>query len=118
MSLDKAEQVFNNLQDDVKIYLVEEFIKPQVQVDELIQEFDKQLMSEECRSLKWQVLQDVVSKIIENESALAQMLEINNSFKESYEQHFIKKVNTFKHSSFDGKPLASMCAELTMCMWH
>jgi len=118
MSLDKAEQVFNNLQDDVKIYLVEEFIKPQVQVDELIQEFDKQLMSEECRSLKWQVLQDVVSKIIENESALAQMLEINNSFKESYEQHFIKKVNTFKHSSFDGKPLASMCAELTMRKWH
>jgi len=49
---------------------------------------------------------------------LAQMLEKNNSFKESYEQHFIKKVNTFKHSSFDGKPLASMCAELTMCMWH
>ena len=118
MSLDKAEQVFNNLQDDVKIYLVEEFIKPQVQVDELIQEFDKQLMSEECRSLKWQVLQDVVSKIIENESALAQMLENNNSFKESYQQHFIKKVNTLKHSSFDGKPLASMCAELTMCMWH
>jgi len=46
------------------------------------------------------------------------MLEKNNSFKESYEQHFIKKVNTFKHSSFDGKPLASMCAELTMSKWH
>ena len=74
MSLDKAEQVFNNLQQDIQTHIVEEFIKPQVQVDELIQEFDKQLMSEECRSLKWQVLQDVVSKIIKNKTALAQML--------------------------------------------
>jgi hypothetical protein len=113
-----AKEIYDNLQQDIQKHLVEEFIKPQLQVDELIQEFDKQLMSEECQSLQWQVLQDVVSKIIENKAAFAQMLEKNNSFKESYEQHFIKKINTFKHSSFDGKPLASMCAELTMQKWH
>lgn len=109
---------YNNLPEDIQTYLVEEFIKPQLQVDELIQEFDKQLMSKECSSLQWQVLQDVVSKIIENKAALAQMIENNNSFKYSYEQHFVKKVNTFTHSSFDGKPIASMCAQLTMQKWH
>jgi hypothetical protein len=113
-----AKEIYDNLQQDIQTYLVEEFIKPQLQVDELLQEFEKRLMSEECSSLQWQVLQDVVSKIIENKAALAQMLEKNNSFKHSYEQHFVKKVNTFKHSSFDGKPLASMCAELTMWKWH
>jgi predicted lipase len=113
-----AKEIYDNLQQDIQTYIVEEFIKPQLLVDELIQEFDKQLLSEECQSLQWQVLQDVVSKIIENKAALTQMFEKNNTFKVSYEQHFVKKVNTFKHSSFDGKPLASMCAELTMCRWH
>jgi hypothetical protein len=120
MSLDKAEQVFNNLQQDIQTHIVEEFIKPQLQVDELIQEFDKQLMSEECQSLKWQVLEEVTGKIIENPSALEQMFEkyMSIDFKYYYNVHFVEKVNIMKHPSFDGHPLSSFCASLTMCKWH
>ena len=50
-----AKEFYDNLQQDIQTHIVEEFIKPQLQVDELIQEFDKQLMSEECQSLQWQV---------------------------------------------------------------
>jgi len=65
--LQEASQIFGRLQGDIQTHLIEEYIKPQLRGDDLVKEFDKQLNSEECSSLNWQVLVDVVKKIIENE---------------------------------------------------
>ena len=117
-SLKEASQIFEMLQSDIQTHLIEEYIKPQLRGDDLVREFDKQLNSSECSSLQWQVLVDVVTKIIENESALAQKFEKYDDigFKEYYEQHFIQKRNQFTQPTWDA--LSSFCATLTMCKWH
>ena len=116
LELKKAKCIYNNLQDDIKQHLVEEYIKPQLRGDDLINEFDKLIESEACQHLEWQVLTDVVGKIIENKDALAKMCEINTlGFKSIYHQHFIQKKNTFV--LFDCA-LSSMCAEFVMRKWH
>jgi hypothetical protein len=116
--LQEASQIFGRLQGDIQTHLIEEYIKPQLRGDDLVREFDKQLNSEECRGLKWQVLGDVVGKIIKNEAALAQMFEKYDDigFKQYYEQHFIQKRNQFQSPTWDA--LSSFCATLTMCKWH
>jgi len=116
--LEEASQIFGRLNDDIQLHLIEEYIKPQLRGDDLVKEFDYQLNSEECSSLKWQVLVDVVTKIIENKEALAQMFEKYDDigFKEYYEQHFIQKRNQFTQPSWNA--LSSFCATLTMCKWH
>lgn len=118
--LDQAKQILDKLQGDIQTHILEEYVKPQVIADEIsnmIKEFDEKLMSEKCQRLEWQVLTEVVSKIINNKAALAQMCEKDTmGFKDSYEQHFIKGKNTFTHPSWT--PLGSMCAELTMRQWH
>ena len=116
--LQEASKIFGMLQEDIQTHLIEEYIKPQLRGDDLVKEFEKQLNSDDCRGLKWQVLSDVVGKIIENESALAQMFEKYDDigFKTYYEQHFIQKINQFKSPSWDA--LSSFCATLTMCKWH
>ena len=116
--LQEAFQIFGRLQGDIQTHLIEEYIKPQLKGDDLVKEFDKQLNSEECSSLNWQVLVDVVGKIIENKEALAQMFEKyeDNGIKTYYEQHFIEKINQFKSPTWDA--LSSFCATLTMCKWH
>ena len=116
--MDKAEQIFRAVPEDIQTKLVEEYIKPALYSDELLQEYRKQLMSEKCQRLDWTVLQDIVGKIIEHKPALSQMCEINPRFHEMYKQHFIDGINTFQHPDFYGKPLASMCASLTMYEWH
>lgn len=118
-SLSQAAQIFTRLNDDIQLHLIEEYIKPQLRGDDLVREFDKQLNSEECSNLNWQVLVDVVKKIIVNEAALAQMCEkyeASIGFKRYYDKHFIDKVNSFTAPSWD--PLSSFCASLTMCKWH
>ena len=117
-NLQEAGKIFTKLQDDIKTHLIEEYIKPQLRGDDLVKEFDKQLNSEECRGLKWQVLVDVVEKIIENKEALAQMFEKYDDigFKSYYDQHFIEKRNQFRATGWDA--LSSFCATLTMCKWH
>ena len=118
--LDQAKQILDKLQGDIQTHILEEYVKPQVIADEIsnmIKEFDELLMSEKCQGLEWRVLTEVVSKIINNKAALAQMCEKDTmGFKDSYEQHFIKGKNTFTHPSWT--PLGSMCAELTMRQWH
>ena len=126
--LQKANTLYQILPEDIQVHLKEEYIMPAkvpqeptvpVEVgDDLVKEFDKQLMSEECQRLGWQVLPDVVSKIIENDFAMAQIEKKyrNLNFRNSYERHFIKKINSFTHHSWT--PLNSMCAELTMRQWH
>ena len=117
-SLKEASQIFGMLQSDIQTHLIEEYIKPQLRGDDLVREFDKQLNSSECSSLQWQVLVDVVKQIIENKEALAQMFEKydNIAFKYYYDEHFIKKQNTFTGPSWT--PLESFCASLTMAKWH
>ena len=116
--LKEASQIFGRLQSDIQTHLIEEYIKPQLRGDDLVREFDKQLNSEECRGLEWQVLGSVVGKIIENKEALAQMFEKYEDigFKQYYEQHFIQKRNQFTSPTWDA--LSSFCATLTMCKWH
>ena len=116
--LEEASQIFGRLNDDIQIHLIEEYIKPQLRGDDLVREFDKQLNSDACRGLKWQVLGDVVGKIIQNKDALAQMFEKYDDigFKQYYEQHFIQKRNQFTQPTWDA--LSSFCATLTMVRWH
>jgi hypothetical protein len=118
--LNQAKQFLDKLQGDIQTHILEEYVKPQVIADEIsnmIKEFDELLMSDKCQRLEWRVLTEVVSKIINNKAALAQMCEKDTmGFKDSYEQHFIKGKNAFRHPSWT--PLGSMCAELTMRQWH
>jgi hypothetical protein len=114
--MEEVKTIYNNLQEDIQIKIMEEYIMPQLIEDELINKFDELIESEECQRLNWRVLTDVVSKIIENESALTMMCKQNVEFKDSYQQHFIRKVNTFKDPSWT--PLSSMCAEFVMRKWH
>jgi|Laugrespbdmm15sd_2_1035082.scaffolds.fasta_scaffold87985_1 hypothetical protein len=125
MSFDKYnnqiyfDNIFYNLPEDIQTKIIEEYIKTQIYVDELLQEFEKQLLSEKCQGLEWQVLEEVTGKIIENPSALHQMCtkKMGIDFKHYYDVHFVEKVNIMKHPSFNGKPLSSFCACLTMCKW-
>jgi len=115
-ALEKAKCIYDYLQEDIQKHLIDQYIKPQLRGDDLIKEFDKLIESEACQRLEWQVLTDVVEKIIENKSALAQMCERNPlGFKNVYHQHFIQKKNTFV--LFDC-PVSSMCAEFVMRKWH
>jgi hypothetical protein len=114
--MEEVKTIYNNLQEDIQIKIMEEYIMPQLIEDELINKFDELIESEECQRLNWRVLTDVVSKIIENESALTNMCKQNVEFKDSYQKHFIRKVNTFKDPSWT--PLSSMCAEFVMRKWH
>lgn len=116
VSIENAKVIYDNLQEDIQIKIMEEYIVPQLIEDELINKFDELIDSEECQRLNWQVVTDVVRKIIENESAITKMCKKNVEFKDSYEQHFIRKINTFKDPSWT--PLSSMCAEFVMRKWH
>ena len=117
--LEKAKSIYNGLQEDIQKHLIEEYIKPELTGAQLIKEFDILIESEECQRLNCHCLLDVVGKIINHSGAFFQMCEKNTlDFESSYQQHFIKKINTFKHVSFHGKPLESMCLELVMRKWH
>jgi hypothetical protein len=114
--LEKAQKIYNVLQEDIQKYLTEEYIMPELKGDDLIKKFDLLIETTECQRLEWSVLVDLVGKIIGHSGALSQMCEINTlGFKNSYEQHFIEKKNAF--ILFDS-PLESMCAELVMKKWH
>lgn len=115
--MENAKIIYDNLQEDIQNKIMEEYIMPQLAEDELIKKFDELIESEECQNLNWYILTDVVSKIINNEYALDKMCKRNVlGFKKTYEQHFIKKINTFKRPEWT--PLSSMCAEFVMRKWH
>ena len=71
--MEKVKTIYDNLQEDIQIKIMEEYIVPQLIEDELINKFDELIDSEECKRLNWRVLTNVVSKIIENECALSKM---------------------------------------------
>ena len=100
-SLEETKQFIGQLQHDIQIHIIEDYIKPQIKQDELkalVDEFDKLLMSEDCQHLKWQVLIEVVGKIIKSGDAAINAVSKSQSdisFQEIYQQHFVKKINTF-----------------------
>jgi hypothetical protein len=116
-SLEKAQKIYNGLQEDIQQMLIEDYIKPQLEEgDKWISLFNELIDSEESRSLKYMCLLDPVTKIINNETARAKMRKINTEgFDRIYQQHFIEKRNTF---SLVSDPYISMCMEFVMRRWH
>ena len=115
--LEVAQKIYSGLQEDIQKMLLEYYIKPQLEEgDKWISLFNELIDSEECRSLKYECLLDPVTKIINNETALAKMRKINTEgFDRIYQQHFIEKRNTF---SLVSDPYMSMCMEFVMRRWH
>jgi len=115
--LKKAKAIFDELQLDIQRYLIEDYIKPQLdEGDKWISLFNELIESEECMHLEYMCLLDPVTKIINNETALAKMRKLNTEgFDRIYEQHFIEKRNTFTLVS---DPYMSMCMEFVMRRWH
>ena len=116
-SLEKAQQIYTGLQEDIQKYLIEEYVKPQLEEgDKWISLFNELIESEQCSHLEYMCLLDPVTKIINNETALAKMRKINTvGFDSIYQQHFIEKRNTFRLVS---DPYISMCMEFVMRRWH
>ena len=115
--LEVAQKIYSGLQEDIQKMLVEDYIKPQLEEgDKWISLFNELIESEECMELKYMCLLDPVTKIINNETALAKMRKIDTvGFNRIYEQHFIEKRNTFTLVS---DPYMSMCMEFVMRRWH
>jgi hypothetical protein len=115
--LEVAQKIYSGLQEDIQKMLVEDYIKPQLEEgDKWISLFNELIESEECSQLKYMCLLDPVTKIINNETALAKMRKIDTvGFNRIYEQHFIEKRNTFTLVS---DPYMSMCMEFVMRRWH
>ncbi len=116
-NLEKAKNIYEGLQPDIQKMLVEDYIKPQLEEgDKWISLFNELIESEECMHLEYMCLLDPVTKIIQNETALAKMRKINTEgFDRIYQQHFIEKRNTFTLVS---DPYISMCMEFVMRRWH
>ena len=115
--LEVAQKIYSGLQEDIQKMLVEDYIKPQLEEgDKWISLINELIDSEECSHLKYMCLLDPVTKIINNETALAKMRKINTEgFDRIYQQHFIEKRNTF---SLVSDPYMSMCMEFVMRRWH
>jgi hypothetical protein len=115
--LEVAQKIYSGLQEDIQKMLVEDYIKPQLEEgDKWISLFNELIESEQCSNLEYMCLLDPVTKIINNETALAKMRKINTvGFDIIYQQHFIEKRNTFTLVS---DPYISMCMEFVMRRWH
>ena len=115
--LQLAQKIYAGLQEDIQRYLIEDYIKPQLEEgDKLISLFNELIDSEDCRNLRYECLIAPVTKIIQNETALAKMRKLDsNGFNSVYIQHFIKKQNTFR---LVDDPYTSMCMEFVMRKWH
>ena len=115
--LQLAQKIYSNLQEDIQRHLIEEYIKPQLEEgNRWISLFNELIESEECSRLEYDCLIEPVTKIIQNETALAKMRKIDTlGFDSCYIQHFIKKQNTFR---LVDDPYTSMCMEFVMRRWH
>ena len=115
--LQLAQKIYAGLQEDIQRYLIEDYIKPQLEEgDKWIRQFHELIESDECSRLEYECLIDPVTKIIQNETALAKMRKLDsNGFNSVYIQHFIRKQNTFR---LVDDPYTSMCMEFVMRKWH
>ncbi len=115
--LQLAQKIYAGLQEDIQKMLIEDYIKPQLEEgDKWISLFHELIESEECSHLEYMCLIDPVTKIIQNETALAKMRKLDTiGFDSIYIQHFIRKQNTFR---LVVDPCTSMCMEFVMRRWH
>ena len=115
--LQLAQKIYAGLQEDIQKMLIEDYIKPQLEEgDKWISLFHELIESEECSHLNYECLIDPVTKIIQNETALAKMRKLDTiGFDSIYIQHFIRKQNTFR---LVVDPCTSMCMEFVMRRWH
>jgi len=115
--LEKAKCIYDYLQEDIQRMLIEDYIKPQLEEgDKWIRQFHELIESEDCQHLKYDCLIEPVTKIIQNETALAKMRKLDTiGFNSCYRQHLIQKKNTFK---LVDDPCKSMCMEFVMRRWH
>jgi len=115
--LEKAKCIYDYLQEDIQRMLIEDYIKPQLEEgDKWIKQFNELIESDECSRLEYDCLIEPVTKIIQNETALAKMRKIDTiGFNSCYRQHFIQKRNTF---TLVDDPYTSMCMEFVMRRWH
>ena len=115
--LQLAQKIYAGLQEDIQKMLIEDYIKPQLEEgDKLISLFNELIDSEDCRNLRYECLIAPVTKIIQNETALAKMRKLDTiGFNSCYRQHFIEKRNTFR---LVVDPYTSMCMEFVMRRWH
>ena len=115
--LQLAQKIYAGLQEDIQKMLIEDYIKPQLEEgDKWISLFHELIESEECSHLNYECLIDPVTKIIQNETALAKMRKLDTiGFDSIYIQHFIRKQNTFR---LVADPCTSMCMEFVMRRWH
>ena len=115
--LQLAQKIYAGLQEDIQRYLIEDYIKPQLEEgDKWIRQFNELIESDECSRLEYECLIEPVTKIIQNETALAKMRKLDsNGFNSIYIQHFIKKQNTFR---LVDDACTSMCMEFVMRRWH
>jgi hypothetical protein len=115
--LEKAKCIYDYLQEDIQRYLIEDYIKPQLEEgDKWIRQFHELIESDECSRLEYECLIEPVTKIIQNETALAKMRKLDTiGFNSCYRQHFIEKRNTFR---LVVDPYTSMCMEFVMRRWH
>ena len=115
--LQLAQKIYAGLQEDIQRYLIEDYIKPQLEEgDKWIKQFNELIESDECSRLEYDCLIEPVTKIIQNETALAKIRKLDsNGFNSCYIQHFIKKQNTFR---LVDDPYTSMCMEFVMRKWH
>ena len=115
--LQLAQKIYAGLQEDIQKMLIEDYIKPQLEEgDKLISLFNELIDSEDCRNLRYECLIEPVTKIIQNETALAKMRKLDTiGFNSCYRQHFIEKRNTFR---LVVDPYTSMCMEFVMRRWH
>jgi hypothetical protein len=115
--LQLAQKIYSNLQEDIQRYIIEDYIKPQLEEgDKWISLFNELIESEECSRLEYDCLIEPVTKIIQNETALAKIRKLDsNGFDSCYIQHFIRKQNTFR---LVDDPYTSMCMEFVMRKWH
>jgi len=115
--LQLAQKIYAGLQEDIQRYLIEDYIKPQLEEgDKWIRQFHELIESDECSRLEYDCLIEPVTKIIQNQSALAKMCKLDTiGFNSCYTQHFIYKRNTFR---LVDDPYTSMCMEFVMRRWH
>lgn len=110
MKEENIKTFLNELPPDMKTYLFEEFINPQLKCDELIKNFHDIMPLALIQDTDY--LSNLIKKIIDNKSAFKILYDTNAfKFKDVYEEHFIKNKITF---DFLNCPYESMVFELIM----
>ena len=84
--------------------------------NKLIEEFNTLMRSDDVMyRFRWQVLSEVVKKIMDDKETLNEMLKQDNGFGYAYDEHYVRNKKAF--SLFSSK-YDSFCASLIMGRYH